>query len=108
MTITDKQVKKTESSSLPKIIAKCGYNRNISLDIWGGTKELGSAAFYCFKNTIGAARVQYFFKTGEHQQKISVRHYVLQCHGLNIVLEFHTLYYWKQHRIYCMWKVEWY
>ena len=27
--LTDKQVKKIESASLPKIIAKCGYNRNI-------------------------------------------------------------------------------
>ena len=60
--MTDKQVKKTESASFPKIIAKCGYNRNMALDIRGGPKELGGASFYAFLNTIGATRVQHFIK----------------------------------------------
>ena len=49
-------------ASLPKIIAKCGYYRNVPLDIRGGPKELGGAGFYSFKNTIGAVRLQYFIK----------------------------------------------
>ena len=59
--LTDKQVKKIESASLPTIIAKCGYNRNMALNIRGGPKELGRAGFYAFLNTIGATRVQHFF-----------------------------------------------
>ena len=60
--LTDKQVKKIESASLPKIIAKCGYNRNMARDIRGGPKELGGAGFTAFLNTIGAKRVQHFIK----------------------------------------------
>ena len=55
-------MKKIESASLPKIIAKCGYNRNMALDIRGGPKELGGVGFYSFKNTIGALGVQHFIK----------------------------------------------
>ena len=55
-------MKKIESVSLPKIIAKCGYNRNKALPIRGGPKELGWAGFYSLKNTIGALGVQYFIK----------------------------------------------
>ena len=60
--LTGKQVKKIEFVSLPKIIAKCGYNRNIALPIRGGPKELGGAGFYSFKNTIRASGVQHFIK----------------------------------------------
>ena len=60
--MTDKQVKKIESASLPKIIAKCGYNRNMALDIRGGPKELGETGFYAFLNTVGATKVQHFLK----------------------------------------------
>ena len=60
--MTDKQVKKIESASLPKMIAKCKYNRNLATDIRGGLKELGRAGFYSFKNTVGATRVQHFIK----------------------------------------------
>ena len=60
--MTENQVKKTELTSLPKIIAQCGYNRNLALDIQGGPKEIGGAGFYSFKNMIGAARIQYFLK----------------------------------------------
>ena len=57
--MTDKQVQKIEPASLPKIIAKCGYNRNMALDIRGGPKELGGTGFYAFKNTIKATQVQH-------------------------------------------------
>ena len=60
--MTDKQVKKIEFASILKIIAKCGYNRNTALDMRGGSKELGGAGFYSFKNTSGATRVQHFIK----------------------------------------------
>ena len=60
--MTDKQVKKIEIVSVPKIMAKCGYNRNIVLPIREGPKELGGAGFYSFLNTIGASRVQHFLK----------------------------------------------
>ena len=60
--LTDKHVKKIESVSLPKILAKCGYNRATALPIRGGPKEIGGAEFYAFLNTIGASRVQHFVK----------------------------------------------
>ena len=60
--LTDKQVKKIESVSVPKIMAKCGYNRTTALPIRGGPKKLGGAGFYSFLNTIGASRVQHFLK----------------------------------------------
>ena len=58
--LINKQVKKIESASLPKVITKCGYNRSMLLDIKRGPKELGTAGFYSFKNTIRATRVQHF------------------------------------------------
>ena len=58
--MTDKQVKKVESISVPKIMAKCGYNRNTALPFRGEPKELGGAGFYSFLNTIRASRVQHF------------------------------------------------
>ena len=60
--LTNKQVKKIESTLLPKVIARCAYNRNMPLDIRGGPKELGAAGFYSIKNTIRATRVQHFLK----------------------------------------------
>ena len=74
--LTDKQVKKIESVSVPKIMAKYGYNRNTALSIRGGPKELGGTRFYPFLNTIGASRVQHFLKTGEHHGKTLEMHYV--------------------------------
>ena len=47
---------------MPKIIAKCGCNRNTALEIRGGPEELAEARFYSFKNTIGATGAQYFIK----------------------------------------------
>ena len=55
-------MKKIESASLPKIIAKCGYNRNIPLEVCGCPKELGAAGFSPFISTIGATRIQHFLK----------------------------------------------
>ena len=60
--LIDKHVKKIESVSLPKILAKCGYNRTTALPIRGGPKEIGGAGFHAFLNTIGASRVQHFIK----------------------------------------------
>ena len=53
---------KIESASIPKVIAKCGYNRIMHLGIRGGPKELGMSGFYPFKTTIRATRVQHFIK----------------------------------------------
>ena len=44
--LTDKQVEKIEYVSLPKTMAKCGYNRYTALPIRGGSKELGGAGLY--------------------------------------------------------------
>ena len=55
-------MKKIDSVSLPKTIAKCGYNRNTALQIRRGPKELGGVGFYSFKNTIETTGVQYFIK----------------------------------------------
>ena len=52
--LTNKQVKKIESVSLPKVIVKCGYYISMGLDIRGGPKELGGARFGSFKNITGA------------------------------------------------------
>ena len=60
--LTEKQVEKIESVSVPKIMAKCGYNRSTGLPIRGGPKVLGGAGFYSLLNTIGASRVQHFLK----------------------------------------------
>ena len=60
--LTDKQVNKIESVSLPKIIAKCGYNRTMARAIRGGRKELGGAGFTALINSIGATRIQHFIK----------------------------------------------
>ena len=67
--MTDTQVKKMESASLPKIIANCGYNRNMALDIRGGPKKLGGAGFYVFLNIIGVTRVQPFLKNWRTQNE---------------------------------------
>ena len=37
--LSDKQVKKIESASIPKVIRKFGYNRNMHLGIKGGPKK---------------------------------------------------------------------
>ena len=47
--LTDKHVNKIESASLPKVIAKCGYNRNMPIEIRGGLEELGAARSNSFK-----------------------------------------------------------
>ena len=60
--MSNKHVKKIESASLPKVIVKFEYNRNIYLGIKGRTKELGAAGLYPFKTTIGAKRIQNFIK----------------------------------------------
>ena len=60
--LTDKQVNKIESASLPKIIAKYGYNRTMTRAIRGGPKELGGAGFTTLINSVGASQIQHFFK----------------------------------------------
>ena len=60
--MTDKQVKKIESFSLPKIMANVDTIEIITLTIRGGPKELGRAGFYSFQNTIGVSRVKHFLK----------------------------------------------
>ena len=60
--LSDKHIMKIESASLPKIIAKCGYNRNMARNIRGGPKELGGAGFYSLKASIGATMVQHLVK----------------------------------------------
>ena len=47
--LREKHVKKIESASLLKIIAKYGYNRNMHCRIQGGPKELVAADFSLFK-----------------------------------------------------------
>ena len=60
--LTDKQVNKIESASLPKIIAKCGYNRTMARAIRGSPKELGGVGFTVLINSVEASRIQHFLK----------------------------------------------
>ena len=61
--VFDRQAReKIESVSVPKIIAKCGYNRTTALPIRVGPKGIGGAGFYAFLNTISTSRVHHFLK----------------------------------------------
>ena len=55
--LTDKHVKKVESASLQKVIAKCGYNRNLPLGILGDPTKLSAARFHPFLLLIGTERI---------------------------------------------------
>ena len=55
--LNEKQVQNIESSSIPKDVAECGYNRKICFEIKGEPKELSANGFYLFKTTIGATSI---------------------------------------------------
>ena len=69
--LTEKQAKKIESASLPKIIAKCGFNKNMTTDIRGGPKEFGGTGFYSFKKHDWSDKNTTFYK-----ERVSERYYV--------------------------------
>ena len=43
--LTPKQLQDIEKSSIPKILAKCGYNRKAAKAIMNGPKQLGGGGF---------------------------------------------------------------
>lgn len=60
--LTETQEKKLELASFLKIIAKCGYNRNMHREIRGGPKELNVVDVLPFISRIVATRIHYFVK----------------------------------------------
>jgi hypothetical protein len=60
--LSEKQLKKIESSCLPKIISKCGYNRNTSRAVLGGPANLTGGGIIPLVATTGAGEVLHFIK----------------------------------------------
>jgi len=59
--LTPKQLENIEKSSIPKILAKCGYNRKTAKAIMNGPKELGGWVFIPLTIVAGVGYVLYFF-----------------------------------------------
>ena len=68
--LTPKQLKDIEKSSMPKIYAKCGYNRKTSRKVLYGPEQLGGAGFIPLKVITGTGRCLNFIKIGEHLRKM--------------------------------------
>jgi hypothetical protein len=60
--LSKKQLQKIEKASLPKIYAKCGYNRNTSRAVLAGPIELGGGGFTPLYVTAGTGYVTHFLK----------------------------------------------
>jgi hypothetical protein len=60
--LSETQLKKIESSCLPKIISKCGYNRNTSREVLGGPANLTGGGIIPLVATTGAGEVLHFIK----------------------------------------------
>jgi len=60
--LSEKQLRKIEQSSMPKLIAKCGYNRNTSRAVLAGPIELGGGGFTPLYTTSGSGYVLHFLK----------------------------------------------
>jgi hypothetical protein len=60
--LSEIQLKKIESSCLPKIISKCGYNRNTSRAVLGGPANLTGGGIIPLVATTGAGEVLHFIK----------------------------------------------
>jgi hypothetical protein len=60
--LSEIQLKKIESSCLPKIISKCGYNRNTSRAALGGPANLIGGGIIPLVATTGAGEVLHFIK----------------------------------------------
>ena len=60
--LTTKQLRNIEKSSIPKILAKCGYNRKTATAIMNGPKELGGGGFLPLTVVAGVGYVLHFLK----------------------------------------------
>jgi len=60
--LSEKQLSKIERASMPKLIAKCGFNRNTSRAVLAGPIELGGGGFTPLKVTAGTGYVNHFLK----------------------------------------------
>ena len=60
--LTEKQLKKIEKASMPKVYAKCGFNRNTSRAVLAGPIELGGGGFTPLYVTAGTGYVTHFLK----------------------------------------------
>jgi hypothetical protein len=60
--LSEKQLSKIERASMPKLIAKCGFNRNTSRAVLTGPIELGGGGFTPLKVTAGTGYVNRFLK----------------------------------------------
>jgi hypothetical protein len=53
--LTEKELSKIEKASMPKLIAKCGFNRNTPRAVLAGPTELGGGGFTPLKVRTGYA-----------------------------------------------------
>jgi len=67
--LSEKQLKSIESSCLPKIISKCGYNRNTSRAVIGGPSNLTGGGIVPLVAAKGAGEVLHFVKNWRTPQE---------------------------------------
>jgi hypothetical protein len=60
--LTEKQLRSIETASLPKLIAKCGFNRDTSRAVLSGPIELGGGGFTPLYVTAGSGYILHFLK----------------------------------------------
>jgi hypothetical protein len=60
--LSEKQLKTIEKASMPKLYAKCGFNRNTSRAVLAGPIELGGGGFTPLYATAGTGYVTHFLK----------------------------------------------
>jgi hypothetical protein len=60
--LSEKQLQKIEKASMPKLYAKCGFNRNTSRAVLAGPIELGGGGFTPLYVTAGTGYVTHFLK----------------------------------------------
>jgi hypothetical protein len=60
--LSEKQLKTIEKASMPKIYARCGYNRNTARAVLAGPIELGGGGFTPLYVTAGTGYVTHFLK----------------------------------------------
>jgi hypothetical protein len=68
--LSGKKLKSIEQACMPKLYAKCGFNRNTSRAVLVAPIELGGGGFTPLYVTAGTGCVTHFLKIGERQQKI--------------------------------------
>ena len=60
--LTSTQYQKIQQKTMPRIFAKCGFNRNTSRKVLFGPQHLGGGGFIPLQAVAGAGYVQHFLK----------------------------------------------